>query len=804
MRTLAALLLLAMLIGSTFPATPLAHAQNRDSVFGVNSHTASRFPDFALMNRATAAVAASGAGWVREDFQWNRIEPAQGQYDWGFHDRMLELYRAESIQVLGVLNGPTPGWANGRGSADFSAPNPDQYASFVRQVVTRYQDRVSHWQVWNEPDNARYWAPTPNLPAYAQLLITTAQVIRAVDPSATILVAGMVTPQPAGDALRVIAEQGAWDAFDVIAVHPYTDPFAPEVGGIDRSLAAVTAVRDTYGYKPMWATEFGWATSQGRDGSAFTPDAQANYLIRGATLLRAAGVERIFWYNLKDNGPVEAYGLIDTGGGATDYAPRKPSFTAFTTLNQQLAGTTSAQRITTGNERIVDGFEPLGNWTRGDQPNGTLTATTERIQGGTAAARLDYTFATGGNDFVVFLRDTPLALPVGTSQLGLWVYGNGSGHEVKVWLEDSQGELLQYRLGLVGGNEWSLLTAPLGAPVERFNIINNPVNGVLDQPATLRALVLDDYPDPRQDSGTIFLDQLTATVGPDAYVVRFARPDGNAVDVAWATSDGGSVPINTQSDPVAAVDRNGTPQGILVTNGTMTVTTGNAPLFITHTPGLVAPVAAPPPPDAPPPPPPGEQPLPPDARCFPETGFCMYGRIREYWEQNGGLPVFGYPIAPQTSAVIEGQTLQVQWFERNRMELHPTNPPPYDVLLGRLGVDRLDAQQRDWTQFARAGQPQPDCRYFEATQQNVCGEFLAAWRANGLDLDQNGISGENDRESLALFGQPLSAPISEQLPDGNTYTVQWFERARFELHPENDPPFRVLFGLLGNEMQATP
>ncbi len=75
-----------------------------------------------------------------------------------------------------------------------------------------------------------------------------------------------------------------------------------------------------------------------------------------------------------------------------------------------------------------------------------------------------------------------------------------------------------------------------------------------------------------------------------------------------------------------------------------------------------------------------------DRHCFPETGFCIAGRIRAFWEQNGGLPVFGFPIAPQQEQVIEGQPFQVQWFERNRLELHPENAPPYDVLLGRLGA----------------------------------------------------------------------------------------------------------------------
>jgi hypothetical protein len=192
--------------------------------------------------------------------------------------------------------------------------------------------------------------------------------------------------------------------------------------------------------------------------------------------------------------------------------------------------------------------------------------------------------------------------------------------------------------------------------------------------------------------------------------------------------------------------------------------------------------------------PPADPPSP-TARCFDETRYCIDGRIRDYWEQNGGLPVFGFPISSQRTFTIEGQPIEAQWFERNRLELHPENEPPYDVLLGRLGVDVLAQQGRDWQAFPTADAPQPGCRYFAETQQNVCGDILSAWRANGLELGDPGIS---ERESLALFGLPIS-PLQEEDIEGQTYQVQWFERARFELHPENEPPFNVLLGLLGAE-----
>jgi hypothetical protein len=187
-----------------------------------------------------------------------------------------------------------------------------------------------------------------------------------------------------------------------------------------------------------------------------------------------------------------------------------------------------------------------------------------------------------------------------------------------------------------------------------------------------------------------------------------------------------------------------------------------------------------------------------DQRCFPETNFCISGRIREFWNQNGGLLVFGYPIGPQQEQMIEGKSLQVQQFERNRLELHPENQRPYDVLLGRLGADRLNQQGRDWFAFPKSGQ-QPSCQFFPQTNQNVCGDILAAWRVNGLELD--GRTGKSEAENLALFGLPLSGLMTESLGDGKQYQVQWFERARFELHPENAAPFNVLLGLLGNEMR---
>jgi hypothetical protein len=184
-------------------------------------------------------------------------------------------------------------------------------------------------------------------------------------------------------------------------------------------------------------------------------------------------------------------------------------------------------------------------------------------------------------------------------------------------------------------------------------------------------------------------------------------------------------------------------------------------------------------------------------QCFDVPGIsdCIRGRFLEYWRDNGGLAVFGYPISPEfREQTPEGQFV-VQYFERNVFEYHPENAPPYDVLLGRLGDTRLLQLERDW--FAEPkSQPTPGCSWWAQTSHSICGEFKAYWEGHGLNdpaLDRTG-------RSLALFGLPLTEPAIETNAAGDTVLTQWFERARFELHPGKG----VLLGLLGNETQAEP
>jgi hypothetical protein len=185
--------------------------------------------------------------------------------------------------------------------------------------------------------------------------------------------------------------------------------------------------------------------------------------------------------------------------------------------------------------------------------------------------------------------------------------------------------------------------------------------------------------------------------------------------------------------------------------------------------------------------------------CFKEVPDCVEGRFAEYWRQNGGLAVFGLPLGPARQEQVGGGTYLAQLFERNRFELHAENARPYDVLLGRLGDERLRQLGRSW-QSAPKGQPSSGCMFFEASGHALCEPFLSYWRAHGLEFD--GGKGTSIAEALALFGLPLTEPQSETNSSGDTVLTQWFERARLEHHPRNAAAYRVLLGRLGAEMQT--
>ena len=169
---------------------------------------------------------------------------------------------------------------------------------------------------------------------------------------------------------------------------------------------------------------------------------------------------------------------------------------------------------------------------------------------------------------------------------------------------------------------------------------------------------------------------------------------------------------------------------------------------------------------------------------FPETSHTLRDPFLKYWQDHGGLAQFGYPI----TEVFYVQGRAVQYFERGRFEYWPEyTGTPYEVQLGLLG--RYVTQGRSFPTQPPPAKDEPNRIYFPQTGQFVANGFKDYWQKNG---------------GLAIYGYPISGEMQEVNPaDGKTYTVQYFERARFEWHPENKgTPFEVQLGLLGNQVIA--
>ncbi len=181
---------------------------------------------------------------------------------------------------------------------------------------------------------------------------------------------------------------------------------------------------------------------------------------------------------------------------------------------------------------------------------------------------------------------------------------------------------------------------------------------------------------------------------------------------------------------------------------------------------------------------------------FPQTGYTLsdaHGFL-SYWQAHGGLAQFGYPLSTESAEIspTDGRLVLTQWFERNRFEWHPENPDPqFRVLLGLLGRE-VTAGRGAEPPFVRMADPHNNaCVYFAPTGHTLCNDFRVYWEGH---------------EGLAVYGYPISEEFQEKnAGDGKLYTVQYFERNRFERHPENaGSPYTVLLGLLGVQAGGFP
>ncbi len=172
------------------------------------------------------------------------------------------------------------------------------------------------------------------------------------------------------------------------------------------------------------------------------------------------------------------------------------------------------------------------------------------------------------------------------------------------------------------------------------------------------------------------------------------------------------------------------------------------------------------------------------SRYFKETQHYVKGRFLLYWMSHGALEQQGYPLTEEINeqSDVNGKIYTVQYFERAVFEYHPENPAPNDVLLSLLG-SLLYKQKYPAGAPSQAPNTLAGSVLFSQTGKRSGGSFLQYWQQHG---------------GLAQQGYPISDEFLEKSAlDGKIYKVQYFERAVFEEHPENQAPNNVLLSQVG-------
>ncbi len=283
--------------------------------------------------------------------------------------------------------------------------NPSNYwARFVYKTVNRYKPGgvlaaqrgwaegvgVRHWEIWNEPDWSFFWSGS--VADYYRLLKVAYLAAKTADPEAVIILGGLMHFADPGwlprllDVMRDDPDQELRHEhnsfFDVIALHLYSDPRL-----LYDKTTWVKSLLANYGLsgKPIWVNETNvpiWDEYPGPTWDPYSPgratiQEQADFIIEALAYAFAAGVERVFVFQLYDdcgNGPTswDAYGLVRNnpwveGSGVCAAHPLqpgvpRPAYTAYQVAASQFQELTPAWR------RLADGVEQLA-FTRppGDQ-----------------------------------------------------------------------------------------------------------------------------------------------------------------------------------------------------------------------------------------------------------------------------------------------------------------------------------------------------------------------------------------------------------------------------------------------------
>jgi hypothetical protein len=291
-----------------------------------------------------ADIRELGTHWVREFATWPDLEPGRGVFASNWEAKYEQLFAAlppGSKVILDMVG--TPGWENGSSNPHSAPANPNDYAAFLGTLARRWAGRVAAYEIWNEEDSSAWWSGGPDPAGYARLLRAAYPAVKAADPSAAVVLGGLVGNDY--QFLQRVYEAGAKGSFDAVGVHtdtacnilsPYDFLRGPDNRMITDSFLAYREVRATMlangDDKPIWMTEMSWRTTNatcpegawaGQKAEGVTPGQQATFLRQGYHCLAQDPYLQVgLWFPLQDERGILS-GLVRANGA------HKPSFDAM-------------------------------------------------------------------------------------------------------------------------------------------------------------------------------------------------------------------------------------------------------------------------------------------------------------------------------------------------------------------------------------------------------------------------------------------------------------------------------------------
>jgi hypothetical protein len=229
--------------------------------------------------RTVEMVAQLGAGWIKEHFAWNEIEPEDDTYwdakyqqdAWAKYDHIVGLAEQHGLRIIARID-QTPAWARPL-SPNPGAPPVDvvKFGDFIEEFVRHYQGRVGFLQIWNEPNLASEWGGSIDPAGYVAMLTEASRRAKSVDPNVVILSAPMAMTTE--NSARAMDELSYWSAlyelgvgshFDIVSANaygldrPFDDPADADTLNIRRVELLHALVDRNDPNKAIWLNEYGW------------------------------------------------------------------------------------------------------------------------------------------------------------------------------------------------------------------------------------------------------------------------------------------------------------------------------------------------------------------------------------------------------------------------------------------------------------------------------------------------------------------------------------------------------------------